>query len=337
MALGVSLLPPGEGSRVVEPGADEIRALDLVAGPARAAAARSGSSGTCFGAQAEGLPAAEAAKVSTVSLAIAPDVPGNIPDFASGLPRASGFVVAGSDAGGGNRIVTARHVALYRTLVSGEARIHVLDSRGRYIGVARVVATASEPRPGRGDAAVLEISKWAPGGHDAFAGITGLSFAATGIGGYSGVAGIPAGLFLGGSGAALVDPTSGLALGILTGALPTAATVDVTAGDIRRMWGDPSHGFSASAYRLRAMAGYWAEALPPELLPALGIQAASFEHAAPSASRPREGFIASFSETACTVSEVTVSGFVPWERVGLSLDPAADIPSLAVLTGGRGH
>ena len=211
-------------------------ALAVAVVPARAA--------TCFDGQLVRAPWAEIAARAAVRLVAA--LPDGQP-FAS----ASGMVVAGS-GGPANRILTAAHVARTLQERSG-AWLAVYSSRGRYLGRATLAARAA-PGPAFGlagggdaiglrfgDAAVLEMSAYAPGGAAAYAAIAGVRLAAVQPRGLlEGVFAAPAGVDHGVSGSGVV--ADGAIVGVvafkaLDRAMPMVAT---QGGDAERPW--PARG-----------------------------------------------------------------------------------------------
>jgi hypothetical protein len=137
---------------------------------------------TCFDGQLPRAQWAATAAEAAVRLVAA------LPDGRS-FANASGMVVAGSGgAAGQNRILTAAHVARTLTEHPG-AWLAVFSSAGRYLGRADLAARAA-PGPAFGlgggldvvglrfgDAAVLQMTAFAPGGAAAYAAIAGLPLA----------------------------------------------------------------------------------------------------------------------------------------------------------------
>jgi hypothetical protein len=151
-----------------------LAALLLIATPASAA--------TCFDGQAPRAEWASRAAEAAVRLVAA------LPDGRA-FANASGMVVAGSAGSAGrNRILTAAHVARLLTEYPG-AWLAVFSSGGRYLGRAELAARAA-PGPAFGlgggldvvglrfgDAAVLDMAAFAPGGAAAYAAIAGVPLA----------------------------------------------------------------------------------------------------------------------------------------------------------------
>jgi hypothetical protein len=206
-------------------------AVSVLASPARAA--------TCFDGQLPAAPwAARAAQAAVRLVAALPD----------GRPFAfaSGMVVAGSGGGGGNRILTAAHVA--RTLQEYPgAWLAVFGSDGRYLGRASLAASAA-PGPAFGlladdgvvglrfgDAAVLRMTAFAPDAESAYAAIAGLPLAplqprALLAGRFA----VPAGIDHGVSGAGVV--ADGAIVGVMAFKAQDRAmpVVSIAAGDAAR-------------------------------------------------------------------------------------------------------
>jgi len=241
-----------------------LLALALGLGGPRARAA------TCFDGQVPAAAGAEAAAQAAVRLVAA------LPD---GRPfaRASGMVVAGS-GGGANRILTAAHVA--RTLQEQPgAWLAVYSSRGRYLGRAGLAARAA-PGPAFGlaggggatglrfgDAAVLEMVAFAPGGAAAYAAIAGMPLAVRQPRGLlQGVFATPAGVDHGVSGAGVV--AEGAIVGVMAfKALDRAMpTVPVRAGDDEAGGAGPSR----TVHLPRQAVGYAQPVTDASLLASLG-------------------------------------------------------------------
>jgi hypothetical protein len=209
-------------------------AVVVAISPARAA--------TCFDGQVPPAAWAEAAAQAAVRLAAV------LPDgraFAS----ASGMVVADSAvAGGGNRIVTAAHVV--RTLRQQPgAWLAVYSSRGAYLGRA---APAAQAAPGPafgladggdavglrfGDAAVLRMTGFAPGGARAYAAIAGLPLAPRQPRALlEGVFAAPAGVDRGVSGSGVVADGAIVGIVVFKALDRTMPIIAVSGGDASRPW-----------------------------------------------------------------------------------------------------
>ena len=202
--------------------------------PARAA--------TCFDGQ---LPrthwAAQAAEAAVRLVLAAAD--GRAFAFASGMVVADSGGQRGTNQSGPNRILTASHVARILQEHPG-AWLAVYSSTGRYLGEA-VLAARAAPGPAFGlhgnedvvglrfgDAAVLEMVAFSPGGRAAYAAIAGVPLAprqprALLAGRFA----MPAGIDHGVSGAGVV--ANGAIVGVMAfGARDTdAPAVAVSAGD----------------------------------------------------------------------------------------------------------
>ncbi len=209
-----------------------LLAAALLAAPPAGAA-------TCFDGQLPPAAWAETAARAAVRVVAA------LPDGRS-FANASGIVVAdsGDDAHATNRILTAAHVADLARAYAG-AWLAVYSSRGLYLGRAEVTARAS-PGPafglaGReaiglrfGDAAVLAMTAFVPGGRAAYAAITGVKLAPRQPRGLlRGDFSVPAGIDHGVSGSGVV--ADGQIVGVIAAKEldDTMRTVTVRGGDAR--------------------------------------------------------------------------------------------------------
>jgi len=270
------------------------------------ATAAPAQAGTCFDGQLPAAPwAARAAEAAVRLVAALPD----------GRPFAfaSGMVVAGSAAGtGGNRILTAAHVA--RTLQEYPgAWLAVFGSDGRYLGRASIAARAA-PGPAFGlagsdgvvglrfgDAAVLEMAAFAPDAAGAYAAIAGLPLAplqprALLAGRFA----IPAGIDHGVSGAGVV--ADGAIVGVMAFKAQDRAmpAVSVTAGD--------AAGPAPAAHRVvklpREADGFAQPVIDPSLLAALGSAGNSVAHTR--AMAPLAVFVPGFVSSSCVGFRATM-------------------------------
>ncbi len=252
---------------------------------------------TCFDGQ---LPRAEwAAKAAEAAVRLV----AALPDGRS-FANASGMVVAASGGNAGpNRILTAAHVARTLTEHPG-AWLAVYSSAGRYLGRADLAARAA-PGPAFGlgggldvvglrfgDAAVLQMTAFAPGAAAAYAAIAGLPLAPRQPRALlQGEFATPAGIDHGVSGAGVVADGSiigVMAFKALDRAMPVVA---VQAGDAD----------SASASRRvrlpREAEGFAQPVIDHSLLAALGAAGRTVQRVRSTAASPV--FVPGFISNAC--------------------------------------
>jgi hypothetical protein len=273
-----------------------IVATVAFAPPARAA--------TCFDGQLPSAPwAARAAEAAVRLVAALPD----------GRPFAfaSGMVVAGSGgAGGGNRILTAAHVA--RTLQDYPgAWLAVYSSGGRYLGRADLAARAA-PGPAFGlagndgvtglrfgDAAVLHMVGFAPGAEAAYAAIAGVPLAPLQPRALlEGRFVQPAGIDHGVSGAGVV------ADGAIVGVIAFKA-LDKNMPAVSVAARDAARPAAPRTVRLPRQAdGFAQPVIDPALLAALGAAGQSFEHAR--ATAPLAVLVPGFVSSTCVAFRATM-------------------------------
>jgi hypothetical protein len=276
-----------------------VLSLAALAAPARAA--------TCFDAQ---LPQAPwAAQAAAAAVRLVASLPDGRP-FAS----ASGMVVAGSAASGGhNRMLTAAHVA--RTLQEHQgAWLAVFSSGGRYLGRADLAARAA-PGPAFGlaggddlvglrfgDAAVLEMQAFAPGGEAAYAAIAGVPLAAHQPRALlQGEFTRPAGIDHGVSGAGVV--ANGTIIGVMAFKAQDTAMpeVRIAGGDAAR----PPPAPTRTIRLPREAQGFAQPVIDPTLLAALGGAGRAVEHAR--ATTPLPVFVPGFISNACIGFRATMA------------------------------
>jgi hypothetical protein len=270
-----------------------------LAAPARAA--------TCFDAQLPQTPWAAQAAAAAVRLVA------SLPDgrpFAS----ASGMVVAGSAATDGhNRILTAAHVARTLQEHSG-AWLAVFSSGGRYLGRAGLAAHAA-PGPAFGlagsddvvglrfgDAAVLEMLAFAPGGEATYAAIAGVPLAAHQPRALlQGQFARPAGVDHGVSGAGVV--ADGTIIGVMAFKAQDKSmpAVRIAGGDAARPPPAPSRTIKLP----REAQGFAQPVIDPSLLAALGGAGRAVEHAR--AMAPLAVFVPGFISNACIGFRATMA------------------------------
>jgi len=219
---------------------------------------------------------------------------------------ASGMVVAGSaGATGGNRILTAAHVA--RTLQEHPgAWLAVYASDGRYLGRATLAARAA-PGPAFGlvgsddvvglrfgDAAVLEMAAFAPGAASAYAAIAGVPLAARQPRALlQGHFATPAGVDHGVSGAGVV--ADGAIVGVMAFKAQdhTMPAVAVIAGDAAL----PAPAPRRTVHLPREAEGFAQPVIDPSLLAALGRAGRMVERTR--ATAPVPVFVPGFISNAC--------------------------------------
>jgi hypothetical protein len=270
-------------------------ALAVLALTLRLAGAPAGAA-TCFDGQLPPAAWADAAALAAVRLVAA------LPD---GHPfvNASGMVVAHS--GMPNRILTAAHVA--RTMQERPgAWLAVYSSRGFYLGRASLAARAA-PGPAFGlagggdavglrfgDAAVLRMSAFAPGGSAAYAAITGLPLGARQPRGLlEGVFSVPAGVDHGVSGAGVVADGAIVGVMVFKALNPAMPAVPVRGGDAGPAWAGPPR-----AIRLpRRATGYAQPVIDGTVLAGLG--AAGRAVGGPRAAGPLSVFVPGYVQGAC--------------------------------------
>ncbi len=196
---------------------------------------------TCFDSQLPPAPWAEAAAEAAVRL-VAATADGHAFAYASGM------VVA--DSGRPNRILTAAHVMRIVREHPG-AWLAVYSARGQYLGRALLVAQAA-PGPAfglgggghgdarglrLGDAAVLEMAGFAPGGEAAYAAIAGLKLAPRQPRGLlEGVFATPAGVDHGVSGAGVVVDGAIVGVMVFKARDVTMVAHAVRGGDAEAAW-----------------------------------------------------------------------------------------------------
>ena len=268
------------------------------AAPARAA--------TCFDGQVPNAPwGPQAAEAAVRLIASLPN--------GQAFAAASGMVVAGSaQAAGENRILTAAHVA--RTL--GEhpgAWLAVFSSRGMYLGRADLAAHAA-PGPAFGlvandnfiglrfgDAAVLRMAAFAPGGAAAYSAIAGVPLAPQQPRGLlEGRFVTPAGIDHGVSGAGVVS--DGAIVGVMAFKAQDHAmpAVSVAAGDATS-----AAPAARRTVRLpREAEGFAQPVIDPSLLAALGTAGQTVAHIR--AVAPLAVFVPGFIKNACVGFRATM-------------------------------
>jgi hypothetical protein len=268
----------------------------LLAGLALASPARAA---TCFDGQLPAVPWAARAAAAAVRLVAA------LPD---GKPfaAASGMVVADSAGPGGrNRILTAAHVA--RTLQDQPgAWLAVFSSDGRYLGRAALAARAA-PGPAFGlagsndvvglrfgDAAVLEMTGYAPDGAAAFTAIAGMPLAPRQPRALlQGRFATPAGIDHGISGAGVI--ADGAIVGVMAFKAQDKAmpVVQVVAGDAAR----PPPAPGRTIHLPREAHGYAQPVIGASLLAALGAAGRAVQRTR--ATAPLSVFVPGFISNAC--------------------------------------
>jgi hypothetical protein len=278
----------------------------LLAALALAAPALPATAGapTCFDGQ---LPqtqwAARAAEAAVRLVAALPD--GRAFAAASGMVVAGSATAAGNGPGGGNRILTAAHVV--RTLSEHPgAWLAVYASSGRYLGRA-VLAARAAPGPAFGlvgsddvvglrfgDAAVLEMAAFAPGGAAAYAAIAGVPLAPRQPRALlQGRFATPAGIDHGVSGAGVV--ANGAIIGVMAFKAQdkTMPAVAILAGDAAA----PAPAPQRTVHLPREAEGFAQPVIDAALLSALGQAGRSVEHTRDTA--PLPVFVPGFISNAC--------------------------------------
>lgn len=252
---------------------------------------------TCFDGQLPRTQWAATAAEAAVRLVAA------LPDGRS-FANASGMIVAGSGgAGGTNRILTAAHVARTLTEHPG-AWLAVFSSAGRYLGRADLAARAA-PGPAFGlgggldvvglrfgDAAVLQMTGFAPGGGAAYAAIAGVPLAPRQPRALlEGQFATPAGIDHGVSGAGVV------ADGSIVGVMAFKA-LDRAMPDVAVQAGDADSATASRRVRLpREAEGFAQPVIDRSLLAALGAAGRAVQRVRSTA--PSPVFVPGFVGNAC--------------------------------------
>ncbi len=271
-------------------------AVGAIAAPARAS--------TCFDGQLPHAQWAATAAEAAVRLVAA------LPDGRS-FANASGMVVAGSGASDGtNRILTAAHVARTLTEHPG-AWLAVFSSTGRYLGRAELAARAA-PGPAFGlaggldvvglrfgDAAVLQMSGFAPGGAAAYAAIAGVPLAPRQPRALlQGEFATPAGIDHGVSGAGVV--TDGGIVGVMA-----FKALDRAMPQVAVQAGDADSATASRRVRLpREAEGFAQPVIDHSLLAALGAAGRTVQRVRSTA--PAPVFVPGFVSNACVGFRATM-------------------------------
>ena len=206
---------------------------------------------------------------------------------------------------------------------TGGEKVIIAGSDGRFLAIAKprdpptLAPDAPEGTPG--DMAVLVPASFPPGGEAAYRAIQGLEIAQPvpgRAGGMTGLAGLPAGIDHGASGAAILDGEGSIRGIVTSGAvidpsLVRIETVRFTSGDIMAMAMAKDGAFRTAERSLPGWGSFKGEAIPPALAASLSPAPLAGPSGPSPAGTAFQATVAGYPGLSCVVYEAIVSTVGP--------------------------